>query len=317
MRISYLEEFIALTEKLSFTAAAKELHVSQSTLSKHLSALEADLEVCLLNRNKHLVELTDQGEQFLDTARVIVNSYTTTKEMLQENARNDSRLLMGGLVDSPSEFEVLSSAFRHIQKNNPNCVIHFVPVTISAERSQLAEGLIDCAFASFNRDVASGNEFELFDYILIGKMPCVGIVRKSNPLARKKQLSIRNLEGQTLVRLTGARSHSGWSNIRHQLDKHNINVIMRACKVISVNDYINVTVNEDEVFILPTLETRDIEQYYPDCNLIPIDASEMSFPIGVLYRKDSPKRDLIAAVAQSISLSIIEKVDESLISIDV
>ena len=43
MRTDMLQEFIVWAESKTIEAAAKEMHISQSTLSKHLIALEADL----------------------------------------------------------------------------------------------------------------------------------------------------------------------------------------------------------------------------------------------------------------------------------
>lgn len=42
VRTDMLQEFIVWAESKTIEAAAKEMHISQSTLSKHLIALEAD-----------------------------------------------------------------------------------------------------------------------------------------------------------------------------------------------------------------------------------------------------------------------------------
>ena len=40
MRTEYLREFVVFSRHLSFTEAAKELFIAQSTLSTHIAALE-------------------------------------------------------------------------------------------------------------------------------------------------------------------------------------------------------------------------------------------------------------------------------------
>ena len=62
METAYLEEYACIVRLHSLTAAARELHVVQSTLSKHVAALERDLGVELLTREKGGVAPTAAGE---------------------------------------------------------------------------------------------------------------------------------------------------------------------------------------------------------------------------------------------------------------
>lgn len=69
---SLLHTFIAVVECSSFTAAAKRLHKTQSTVSLRLRKLETELGVSLLNRNGGVLSLSAPGEAFLGYARRIV-----------------------------------------------------------------------------------------------------------------------------------------------------------------------------------------------------------------------------------------------------
>ncbi|MFR5091126.1 MAG: LysR family transcriptional regulator [Adlercreutzia equolifaciens] len=50
MRTEYLREFVVLSRHLSFTEAAKELFIAQSTLSTHIAALESGVGFSLIDR---------------------------------------------------------------------------------------------------------------------------------------------------------------------------------------------------------------------------------------------------------------------------
>ena len=51
MQIGTLREFVVLALRLDYAAAARELHMSVSSLSRHISALETEMGFQLFNRN--------------------------------------------------------------------------------------------------------------------------------------------------------------------------------------------------------------------------------------------------------------------------
>ena len=61
--------FISIVEKGSFSAAADDHFISQSSLSKTIIELEKEIGVSLFDRSKRKVSLTSAGEAFLDYAR--------------------------------------------------------------------------------------------------------------------------------------------------------------------------------------------------------------------------------------------------------
>ena len=68
--INYIEAFISLVNHKSFTRAAEELFISQSTLSYRLEHLEKDLDTQLIirSRGKKTFELTQAGVEFIPLA---------------------------------------------------------------------------------------------------------------------------------------------------------------------------------------------------------------------------------------------------------
>ncbi|GHF20207.1 transcriptional regulator [Streptomyces spiralis] len=69
-----LEYFITVAEELNFTRAAQRLHVTQSTLSAGIKALEHELRAELLVRSTRSVRLTEAGSAFLPEARTAIEA---------------------------------------------------------------------------------------------------------------------------------------------------------------------------------------------------------------------------------------------------
>lgn len=72
MDIKTLKSFISVAKYKSFSEAARELHTVQPAISRHISALEIELEVSLFNRNSRAVTITPAGEQLLKDATEIL-----------------------------------------------------------------------------------------------------------------------------------------------------------------------------------------------------------------------------------------------------
>jgi len=81
MEIYQLRTFITVARHANITAAANALHLTQSTVSGHIKALEGKLGVALFVRTAAGVELTGFGQQILDKAQHILNS---SDELLAE-----------------------------------------------------------------------------------------------------------------------------------------------------------------------------------------------------------------------------------------
>jgi DNA-binding transcriptional LysR family regulator len=70
--LSDIKIFLKVVQKKSFSAAAAELNLSQSAVSKHVARLEQSLGVQLLHRSTHQLSLTEAGADFCERAARIV-----------------------------------------------------------------------------------------------------------------------------------------------------------------------------------------------------------------------------------------------------
>lgn len=79
MEIRQIQYFLCIVENGSFSAAADELYISQSSLSKQIMALEKELGASLFDRSKRQISLTPAGETLLKYAQNLNSEY---KEMM-------------------------------------------------------------------------------------------------------------------------------------------------------------------------------------------------------------------------------------------
>ena len=75
MELKQVECVLAVVEAGSFSTAAEELYISQSSLSKLIIALEKELGVRLFDRTHRQIALTPAGQAFLPHARSLAIAY--------------------------------------------------------------------------------------------------------------------------------------------------------------------------------------------------------------------------------------------------
>jgi DNA-binding transcriptional LysR family regulator len=72
MDLLKIEAFLQAAENLSFSEAAKQMHLGQSTISHHIKALEGEFGVVLFDRSGASICLTEAGRLLVPWARRLI-----------------------------------------------------------------------------------------------------------------------------------------------------------------------------------------------------------------------------------------------------
>jgi DNA-binding transcriptional LysR family regulator len=95
-----LRYFVAVADELSFTRAAKRLHLSQPALSKQIASLETTLRARLLRRDRRRVELTEAGAALAAAARGLLADWDEAAAVVADAAAAETRVLRVGTLTS-------------------------------------------------------------------------------------------------------------------------------------------------------------------------------------------------------------------------
>ena len=115
--IRQLEVLVATVEFCSFTRAAEELHLTQSTISMHIRALEELLGVRLIERGAHRrVTLTEDGKRVYLAAKDILEQVQKLQSLQEEGERD---VLKIGTSTVPAQY-LLPKLLSGFTKKHPN-----------------------------------------------------------------------------------------------------------------------------------------------------------------------------------------------------
>jgi len=87
MEMKQVKYFLTVAELGSFSAAADNLYISQSSLSKQIMALEKELGFALFDRSKRMIVLTEAGATFRKYARRLHDEYEEMLDNLKQYKR--------------------------------------------------------------------------------------------------------------------------------------------------------------------------------------------------------------------------------------
>lgn len=83
-RIELMHTFIRIIESGSLSAAARQLNLSQASVSRRLMTLEKLLGVKLLMRTTHAIKLTDDGERCYQHAKQLTDRWLSLEDELKQ-----------------------------------------------------------------------------------------------------------------------------------------------------------------------------------------------------------------------------------------
>jgi DNA-binding transcriptional LysR family regulator len=112
MDIKQVQYFLSVASLGSFSSAADELYVSQSSLSKQIIALEKELGIPLFDRSKRKIALTPAGETYLKHARNIHAEYQVLMADIGEYKKKSSLSIVSIPVIAQYEITSYIAKFR-------------------------------------------------------------------------------------------------------------------------------------------------------------------------------------------------------------
>jgi DNA-binding transcriptional LysR family regulator len=164
MRLEQLQAFLAIAETGSFQQAARKCGVTQSTISRQIQALEADLGLELFHRTGQ-AKLTLGGERMLPRARKICLEWQTVTQELADLVAGKQPELCIAVIHSLCAY-YLPPILQKFCHEYPNVQLRVTSLGSDRALKVLKDGLVDLAIVMNNRFLTTAREMvveTLFD----------------------------------------------------------------------------------------------------------------------------------------------------------
>ena len=282
VRIEVFGEFACFAKHLNFSRAATELHMTQSALSKHVAALEAELGYPLVERRGGVAGLTPMGGRFLESAQKIDALYRSEMAALRRASREAApvRLLW---FDGNDELEgflhTVDVPFRHLVQTGDESYL-----------SGLTAGKVD-ALATYDISQTSLADDARDAGVAIlptGSMPGALLVMGGHPLASHADPRRSDLHGAKVL-IPGHSVYDHWSRCLIHLLGEDLDLqpyLVSVDENLSNLKYLDFG---DAVFCMSRPFIENIARRRSDVRVFTeLDGEPLSIPRAILYKPDNP-----------------------------
>jgi len=195
IELRHLRYFLAVAETAHFTRAAAKLHVTQPTLSHQIRELEGQLNLSLFDRVGRRVKLTAAGETLLPHARKVLRELEEAQTALSELHGLKRGLLRVGIVQTVNACVIPDIVARYSAAHT-GIRVECSEMAVADIESHLETGQLDLGISFLPPARKSLAGERLFTEELIA------VVATDHPLAKRRQLRVRDLKSQPLVLLS-------------------------------------------------------------------------------------------------------------------
>lgn len=213
--------FTVLSKHMSFSAAADELYLSQSSLSKRIKSLETKLDIELFIRHPRRIELTEAGKAILPYAYRISYEYDTMKEAIAKFPDGRKRLRIAAI--SFLSYYGMMNGISSFIKNNPDVNINIKEINSKSGVELLDTDKVDvCMMFSKLISTDKYNKYPLV------KDKMMVIMNEGHSLAEEAKITVDQLKNQELVLISERDEPFIKDFIIEEFDKRNSTPKIRA-----------------------------------------------------------------------------------------
>jgi DNA-binding transcriptional LysR family regulator len=192
--LAQLKAFLVSMQEGSLNRAAARLRMSQSSLSRQMQALEAEIGGPLFERTSSGVRPTDAGHALASSLPRVLADYDEAIAEARRLARGQRDLIRVGYLGSAAQ-AFLNPALADLRLTHPEVEIKLLDLSPGEQIAALRKGEIDLALIGQEGSLVSR---EFYTRKLV-TMPVVAVLPADHPLASRRSIPLEKLRGEGFI----------------------------------------------------------------------------------------------------------------------
>src|SRR5260221_5488619 len=192
--LEQIRSFLTVAEEGNLHRAAARLHISQSTLSRQMQALELEIGGRLLERMATGVRLTAGGQALAERMGALLASYDLAMVYTRRALRGETdQVRIAYLPDVAQQY--LRGPLREVRRSHPETVLKLVGLSPGEQISALRAGEIDIGITNESGELLAG---EFYTRKLAEMSSCIALPEQHR-LATQDRVRLSDLKGEFFV----------------------------------------------------------------------------------------------------------------------
>ena len=192
MQLHQLEYVLAVARHHSFTHAAEEIKIAQSSLSQQVSNLEKELGVNLFTRTTRSVYLSAVGEDFVAHAMRIMAEVSAAEQCIQEYISVDKGHLTVGIIPVVGHYSI-PKLLAFFNREFPGVRLSLIENQDAELLDMLSSSKLDAAI------VQQADANSPFQYFPLYTDKMVLLTSNRHPLAFSKSVNLIDLKKEKFI----------------------------------------------------------------------------------------------------------------------
>lgn len=192
MEIKKIHYFVTIVDLMSFSKAAKKLHISQPSLSKAIQDLEKEFGFPLIERNTRNSRLTEAGEIFYKRAVHLLNEVDIAKKEMDEIKFVGKGEIQLGMIESVKHW--LPKVIASYQQKFPNTKLKLTEV-LSGKAVKHSLRSYETHAIITNQSVQEDD----IETIPLYKEKLVVVFHHTHPLAHCEEVTLRQIADEPFM----------------------------------------------------------------------------------------------------------------------
>lgn len=289
-----LEYVMAVHKYGHFAKAAEACHVTQPTLSMQIQKLESDLNIVIFDRSKKPILLTETGKKFVEQIQTILFEVKKIESIIQSSETSDTQGKLTLAVIPTIAPYLLPRLLPVMEKMHPSIELQISEMQTQHIIDALNNDEIDVGLLATPLNIAKIFEYPLYYepfYVLTKKGQIFSDLKKIKYSALKMDEIWLLEEGHCMrnqiLDICANKKEKGVR--KYHFESGNLETLKNI-----VNSYGGYT-------LLPELA---IDSYGKNSVIVPFERPIPAREIGLVYRREHYKSQLIELLAESILKSI-------------
>lgn len=287
-----LQYLVAVAEEGSFSRAAQSCHVTQSTLSAGIAALESLLGQTLLDRSQNPVTLTSFGREALDRSQEIIRSATAMVERARYLGAPLTGPLRLGIIPTIAPY-MLPRILPPLQKKFPALELQLHEDLSARLVEGMKRGELDLILLAFPYNTPGMVQHKLFDEPFFLACP-KGLWERPPPVRTE------DLEAESLILL-----EEGHCLRDHALEACELQPLQqrRTFSATSLPTLIQMVQHGYGITLLPEMAVK--RGYLPqNIEVFPFKPPLPTRRIGLAWRENSPREKEFLMLAEQVKKAV-------------